>query len=86
MSTAASNNQQDEFGMAPDTEPGKAKCSTAAFPKLCTFRKRAGFSCYNVTTPPPCSPPYIKDSLKEDAGDWLRDGGDWLGDGLIGWL
>jgi hypothetical protein len=33
----------------PQLQKGvKAKCSTAAFPKLFTFRERAGFSCYNV--------------------------------------
>jgi hypothetical protein len=47
---------QAEFGPAPATEDSKkAKCSTAAFPKLFMFKERSrntGFSCYNVTFPP----------------------------------
>jgi hypothetical protein len=63
-----SNDEQAEFGMAPEVEGNEAKCSTAAFPKMFTFRERAGFSCYNVrplprtVAPPPCLPLYIKDS------------------------
>jgi hypothetical protein len=55
----------------PQPQKGvKAKCSTAAFPKLFTFRERAGFSYYNVmllpriVAPPPHLPLYIKDLLK----------------------
>jgi hypothetical protein len=46
INTAVSNSLQAEFGMAPAAEERKAKCSTAVFPKLFTFRERAGF---NVT-------------------------------------
>jgi hypothetical protein len=61
----------------------KAKCSTASFLKLFTFRERsrnADFSCYNVMrlsencSPPPCLSLDIKDFLMEDRGV------------LIGWL
>jgi hypothetical protein len=52
----------------------KAKCGTAAFPKMFTFREvgNAGSSCYiscpslRTVEPPPCLPLDIKDSLKED--------------------
>jgi hypothetical protein len=77
ISTAVSNNQQAEFGRPQLQKSARAKCSTAAFPKVFTFRERAGFSCYNVmplpgsAAPPPCLPLDIKDSLKEDAGDWI---------------
>jgi hypothetical protein len=59
------------FGTAPATEERKkARCSSAAFPKLFN----AGFSCYNVTplpenrivALPPCLPLDIKDLLKKD--------------------
>jgi hypothetical protein len=68
---------QAEFGMAPAAEENeKAKCSTAAFPKLFMFRERSrktGFSCYNVTPLPQnrCSaslfPTGYKRLLKEEA-------------------
>jgi hypothetical protein len=68
----------------------KAKCSTAAFPKLFMFRE-VGLQVFLVTmsclslriVPPPCFPLDIKDSLKEDAG--FFDGG--LMEGfLMGWI
>jgi hypothetical protein len=64
----------------------KAKCSTAAFTKLFTFRE-VGTQVSLVTmshpsprtvAPPPCLPLYIKDSLKKD---WIER---WEMDGLIG--
>jgi hypothetical protein len=56
MSTIELDDLQDEFDMAPATEESeKAKCSSAAFPKLLMFRERSrntGFSCYSVTPLP----------------------------------
>jgi hypothetical protein len=69
------NDLQAEFGTAPAAEEmEKAKCSTAAFPKLFTFREvRMQVSLVSVSLPsprtvaaPPCLPLDIKDSLKED--------------------
>jgi hypothetical protein len=81
------NDLQAEFGTVPAAEESqKAKCNTAAFPKVFTFRERAGFSCYNVMpfpkncAPAPCLPLYIKDLLKEDRGLVEEV------NGLIGWL
>jgi hypothetical protein len=54
----------------------RAKCSTASFPNI----QRVGSQVSAVTmshpsprniAPPPCLPPYIKDSLKEDTVCWL---------------
>jgi hypothetical protein len=69
------NNWQAEFGR-PQLQK-KAKCSTAAFPKLFRFRE-VGTQVSLVTmslpsprtvAPPPfCLPLDIKDSLKEEAG------------------
>jgi hypothetical protein len=76
------NDLQAEFGTAPATEEReKAKRSTAAFPKLFTFREvgmqvsLVTMSCPSLTTvaPPPCLPLDIKDSLKEDVS--FFDGG-----------
>jgi hypothetical protein len=63
--------------MAPSTEENeKAKCSTAAFPKLFTSEKEVGTQVSLVTmsypsprtvVPPPYLPLDIKDLLKEDA-------------------
>jgi hypothetical protein len=75
----------------------RGKCSTAAFPKLFTFRE-VGMQVSHVTmlcpsprtvAPPPCLPLDIKDSLKEDSR--FFDGGVFfmgflMGDGLIGGL
>jgi hypothetical protein len=70
------NDLQAWFGMASATEETKRqKCSTAAFPKLFTFRE-VGMQVSLVTmsrpsprtvAPPPCLPVDIQDSLKEDA-------------------
>jgi hypothetical protein len=68
--------------MAQPQKGVKAKCSTAAFSKLFTFRE-VGMQVPLVTmsrpsqrtaAPPPCLPLYIKDSLKEDRDFdwWLR--------------
>jgi hypothetical protein len=53
----------------------EAKCSTVAFPKLFTFRSREQVSLVTLSfpsprtvAPPPCLPPNIKDTLKEDRG------------------
>jgi hypothetical protein len=61
--------------MVPAAEESKkARCSTAAFPKLFTFRE-VGTQVSPVTmsrpslrtvAPPPCLPVDVKDSLKED--------------------
>jgi hypothetical protein len=63
------NGLQAEFGMAPAAEGGKAKCSTAAFPKLFTMSRPS----LRTVAPLPCLPLDIKDSLKEDMR--LFDGG-----------
>jgi hypothetical protein len=72
--------------MAPATEENeKAKCSTAAFPKLFTFREVRKVSLVTMShpsprpvAPPPCLPLDIKDLLKKDVrfcdGGWI----DWL--------
>jgi hypothetical protein len=63
------------FGTASATEESKkARCSSAAFPKLFTFREvRTQVSSVTMSCPsprtvalPPCLPPDIKDSLKKD--------------------
>jgi hypothetical protein len=68
----------------------KAKCNTAAFPKLFMFRE-VGWQVSLVVmshpfprtvAPPPYLPLFIKYSLKEDR----RVDGIGLEDGLIGWL
>jgi hypothetical protein len=70
MSTAVPNNLQAEFGTAPATEEGeKAKCRTAAFPKLFKFRE-LGMQVSLVTmsrpvAPPPCLPLDIKQKTLE---------------------
>jgi hypothetical protein len=73
------NNLQAVF--AATEEGKKARCSTAAFPKLFTFREVA-MQVSLVTmlrpsprtaAPSPCLPLDIKDLLKEDAG--FFDGG-----------
>jgi hypothetical protein len=72
------NDLQAEFATAPATEKSEAECSTAAFPKLFTFRE-VGTQVSLVTVsmshpslrtvaPPPCLPLDIKDFLKEDTG------------------
>jgi hypothetical protein len=84
ISTVVLNYLHTEFGMAPAAEGGKAKCSTAAFPKLFTFSEvRSQVSLVTVShpspitvAPPPCLPLDIKVSLKED--------GRFLDGGLIG--
>jgi hypothetical protein len=71
------NDLQAEFGMA---QPQKsAKCSTAAFPKLFTFREvRMQVSLVTMSHPsqrtvalPPCLPLDITDFL-EDKRFWMR--------------
>jgi hypothetical protein len=73
----------------PQLQKGaKAKSSTAAFPKLFTFRERSrnsGFSCYNVT---PLPKNYCSISLFTTGYKRLSEGlieGFLMGDGLIGW-
>jgi hypothetical protein len=78
----------DRLSLAwPQLQKGvMAKCSTAAFPKLFTFRE-VGMQVFLVTmshpfwrtvAPPPCLTLDIKDSLKEDAR--------FLDGGLMGFL
>jgi hypothetical protein len=66
----------------PQLQKGvKAKCSTAAFPKLFTFREvESRFLFLQCHAPslrtaalPPCSPLDIRDPLREDRG--FFDGG-----------
>jgi hypothetical protein len=74
-STVVLNDLQAEFGRAPATEDSeKAKCSTAAFPKLFKFRE-VGMQVSLVTMSHPslrtvallpCLALDIKDLLKED--------------------
>jgi hypothetical protein len=76
------NNLQAEFGKAPASEESKkVSCSTAAFPKLFTFREvaRAGFSCYNVT-------PLPRELLLHlDVKDWLKEDEKFFDGGWIDW-
>jgi hypothetical protein len=54
--------------MTPAAKGAKAKCSTAAFPKLFMFRERTRnmSALLRTVAPPPCLPLYIKNWLKED--------------------
>jgi hypothetical protein len=47
-----SNNLQAEFGTAPATEGVKAKCSTAAFPKMFTLQRESRFLSLQCHGPP----------------------------------
>jgi hypothetical protein len=56
----------------------QTKCSSAAFPKLFTCREvERRFLLLQCHAPPPCLPPDIKDSLKEDVGFFDGEWVDW---------